>query len=545
MVHLVNLVSIYLYNILIILFLFECYKYISAERTFDKKKMRRANIEQRSIIYTMLVYAGFVFLFHKPPVQVITDFTIILVLFNIMSYIFRRQYKNNCNLLHNAVLFLISTSIIILYRINPDTAMSQLKWFTVGFSAVFVLFYSFPYIKKWSNLWYVYLVIGFILIILPTFLAESTYGALNWISLFGIKFQPSEVVKFLFIFYLASFFIQQMTLKKIIFVIATGVCFVVILASQNDYGAALIFFMTFMIMLYVSTGSKILFGLGLLSASTIGFFAFHIVPHVETRLNIWKNPWADPYGSGHQIINSLFAMGSYAPFGSGLNNGSPYYIPVVESDFIYAGITEEFGGIFALGTIAIYIIIFYRGTHIALRSKERFFSLLAIGITSLLAFQTFLIIGGVTKFIPLTGVTMPFVSYGGTSLTVSIIMFAMLQLIYINTKEDEREIRYTNVPYMTGFYPKIQTNNKPDNKYQDISTKLKQKSIDKQITQEQPTLPNLDFVNKNTLESMNNNDVVKNLYNSVENSNIKRKVDSNENTNQITKPYKPRYNKKV
>jgi cell division protein FtsW (lipid II flippase) len=146
-------------------------------------------------------------------------------------------------------------------------------------------------------------------------------------------------------------------------------------------------------------------------------------------VSAWLNPWADPHDQGHQILQSLFAIGTWGLFGSGLTRGIPETVPVATSDFIFSAICEEFGGLFGLCMIGVFFMIFYRGVNIALRSESPYLSLLAIGFTSLFVFQTFLILGGVIKFIPLTGVTLPFVSAGGSSVVVSIIMVGILQKI--------------------------------------------------------------------------------------------------------------------
>jgi cell division protein FtsW (lipid II flippase) len=197
--------------------------------------------------------------------------------------------------------------------------------------------------------------------------------------------------------------------------------------------------MTFMVMLYIATGNPFLFAGGFAVASVASVAAFRLFSHVRVRVAAWSDPFADISGIGFQIAQSWFAIGSWGIAGSGLTLGIPTAIPVVESDFIFAAICEEFGGIFAVGLIGIMLVIFYRGMHIALRSERRYYALLAAGFSSILAFQSFLILGGVTKLIPLTGVTLPFISAGGSSVVVCLLMIGILQWIYSYYRYNEDE----------------------------------------------------------------------------------------------------------
>ncbi len=156
--------------------------------------------------------------------------------------------------------------------------------------------------------------------------------------------------------------------------------------------------------------------------------------HVRTRVLIWKNPWAEIEVKGYQIAQSLFAIGTKGFFGSGLTKGFPKSIPVVEKDFIFSAICEEFGVIFAILVICLFILLFYCMVMTSLKSNNRFLTILSAGITSMICFQTFLILGGVVKFIPLTGVTLPFISYGGSSIIINFVILGLIQWIHIRNK---------------------------------------------------------------------------------------------------------------
>ena len=279
--------------------------------------------------------------------------------------------------------------------------------------------------------------------ILSTLLfGTSKYGSVNWLKIGPVTFQPSEIVKFLFIFYLASVFRKRVELKELLITGTLSAGIVLLLVLQKDLGSALIFFMTYMVMLYISTSNEILFFAGMGAASVAATLAYHLFSHVRVRVAAWKNPWSDIDGGEYQIVNSLFAITTWGLLGSGLTKGMPHSIPVVESDFIFAAICEEMGVLFGMGIVCLYIMLFFRGILVVIRCQRRYYSLLAAGVVTMFAFQAFLIIGGVIKLIPLTGVTLPFVSYGGSSVLVSIMMIGLLQ--WVNVYCEQHELGYQN-----------------------------------------------------------------------------------------------------
>jgi cell division protein FtsW (lipid II flippase) len=355
------------------------------------------------------------------------------------------MFKHGDPLIWNATTFLLDVGLIILYRINPVLAKRQFVWFILALIVALLLPVLLKIISKFEYLEILYLIVGWTLLIATFKFGGKKNGATNWIMLpNGYGFQPSEIVKFLFIFYLACVFRKKTSKTKFLFCGAMAAGYVIVLVLQKDLGGALIFFMTYMVMMYISTHNEWLFLGGMGAASVASSLAYRVFPHIRVRVQAWMNPWGDIDKGGYQIVQSLFAIGTWGFLGSGLTLGYPNYVPVVESDFIFAAICEEFGSAFGIGIIGVFIVIFYRGVNIALRCNRRFYSLISAGITNMLAFQTFLILGGVTKLIPLTGVTLPFISNGGSSILVSVTMIAFLQWIYSYNKiqsEDLDEVR--------------------------------------------------------------------------------------------------------
>jgi cell division protein FtsW (lipid II flippase) len=418
--------------------------YLVNERGIKKLDSRISVASQRvSIVFMHLT--GFLILAYRPG-ELSFDLEVLkaagaglafLLLGQVLVSLF---YKNSCPLLWNGMFFLLDLSIIVLQRVDSDGVMRQLAFIGIGFGMMLLVPIIFKLVPKFEKLEFVYLIAGFILLILPFFFPNEKNGSLNWVVIGSFSFQPSEIVKFLFVFYLSSVLRKSLHFRDLIFPGAAAAVFVLILVLQNDLGGALIFFMTFMVLLYISTGNKPLALAGMLAACGASWAAYRLFSHVQTRIVAWQNPWADPYNRGHQILQSLFALGTWGLLGSGLTRGIPGYVPVVKSDFIFAAICEEFGGIFGMGVIGVFMLVFYRGVNVALRCKRPYYSLLAAGFTSILAFQSFLILGGVIKFIPLTGVTLPFVSSGGSSAIVCIAMIGILEWIFKESAKTDDEI---------------------------------------------------------------------------------------------------------
>ena len=355
----------------------------------------------------------------------------------ILSFI----YKNGSKLLFNCTFFVMDIGFIMLLRLNTALAQRQIIWLITGFVATMLIPPILRVLPRLDKLKYLYLALGFSLLAATLIFGDVQGGAQNWIKIKGFSFQPAELVKLLFVFYLASEFSQKpSSFKELIFPSAASAVFVICLVMQTALGSALIFFMSYLIMIYIATGNGFIFAGLSIFAFAASMLAYKFFSHVRTRVEIWLDPWSDISGKGYQITQSLFAIGTWGIFGSGLTRGYAENIPVVERDFIFAAVCEEFGIIFSVGFIFVFIFIFFCGAKAALRNYNRFLSLVASGLTGLLCFQSFLIIGGVTKLIPLTGVTLPFVSYGGTSIVISFVSIGIIQWIYaMNTLREQQE----------------------------------------------------------------------------------------------------------
>ena len=331
--------------------------------------------------------------------------------------------------------FLCALGVLLLYDTNPVYARQQVFAYGIGVFCMIICIYLVRGIHSWRR-WMLPLILGGLgLLALPLVLGREINGARNWVALGPVSFQPSEVVKLILVLVLAHFLSQRQILPCLLFLL---VC-LALLMLQKDLGTALLYFSTGILLFWASTGNLAMTLLGLVGGSGAAVFGYLRFAHVRRRVSIWLNPWADYENAGYQLVQGLMAIASGGLFGMGLGRGSPTSIPVYESDFIFAVLCEQFGLIFGVCVLLMYVALILRGAFIAMQARHSFWGLLAMGATALLGVQTFVIIGGVLKLIPLTGVTMPFVSYGGTSLISAMCLVGFISGVESLNEDDLRE----------------------------------------------------------------------------------------------------------
>ena len=342
-----------------------------------------------------------------------------------------------------------------LYRLNQLLAIKQTLWYTLGNAIFIISIILISDLKEFSKYKYVYLILTIVLMALGTFLGKEIGGAKNWISIGVFSFQPSEFGKITLVAYLAStledYGIQKQNRKFSIFdnifdkylkkynihesyksliepALVVMVC-LGFMVLQKDLGSALILFAISVTMLYIST-SKLKYVITCIVLFIIGsVISYWMFSHVRIRIEIWLNPWKYAYAQGAQIVQSLIAIVSGGFSGTGLGLGKPWLVPVVTTDFIYAAICEELGILVGIAIIILYFLLFYRLMRAAVSAKDNFSRLLAVGYSTMIASQALVIIGGVTGAVPLTGITLPLVSYGGSSLIITYFSLGIVQKI--------------------------------------------------------------------------------------------------------------------
>ena len=425
------LISRYLFILYIGIFVFWGLVYVIGERKCSYENLPRAISIQKTVIILMHITAYAILCWNKENKSIDTAVLVsgaaALVYIFVSSYLLKKIYRHGCPLIWNCMYFLMDTGLIMLQRLNPTLAGKQLVWITVSTALIMLIPPMLKLIPKLEKFEVFYLILSVALILLPFIFGDEKNGSLNWIKIKGIGFQPSEIVKFLFLLYIACVFRKPLDFKRLCYVTGFAAFIVLCLVLQKDLGGALIFFVTYMLLLYITTSNFLLLLAGFGGMGLASLLAYKLFGHVRVRVSTWIDPWKDAGDTGYQITQSLFTITTWGFLGSGLTRGMPGKIPVVERDFIFSAVCEEMGAVFAMGIVCIYMLLFLRGMFIAVRAKRRFYSMLAAGIVIMFSFQTFLIIGGVIKLIPLTGVTLPFVSYGGSSVLVSVGLMGLLQ----------------------------------------------------------------------------------------------------------------------
>lgn len=357
---------------------------------------------------------------------------VLLILTIYLSSFLLYKISNGDSYIFLIVTMLISIGIIMIYRINPAFGFRQTIWFGVGIVVFFLSYFIVKNIRKWDKMLYFYLGASLFLFLATLIFGTTNRGATNWIIIYGFSFQPAEMIKLLFVFSLASYYVYKEKYNNKLIFLAVVYAHIGFLFIQKDLGTALIFFLLFMTVLYVYEEDRRLIIYNMIGAVFVGFISYFIFNHVKVRVETWLNPWAFIDGKGYQITQSLFAIASGGFFGTGIGLGHPEFIPLVHNDFIFSAICEEMGIFIGIAVILLFLLIVYRGLKIAISQQNKFFRIIALGITSMLGYQAFIILGGVIKMIPLTGLTLPFVSYVGSSLVSS---FAALGILQVASEE--------------------------------------------------------------------------------------------------------------
>ena len=360
-----------------------------------------------------------------------------LVAYNLAAAIFRHIDRITLVI----CFFLLSVGLVMLARLNMEIALRQMIWLAVGLVLLFVVVMVIRRAYDFGRWNYVFMAMSFGLLAFAYLFADTVGGARNWINFGPISFQPSELSKVLFIIVSAYFFAEKRRIgASIAYAAYAGLC-VILLVLSNDLGAAMLYSGTFLVVFFAGTGRTLLTLVGLGVAGGGAVASYYVIPHVKTRVEIWQNPWTFHQAQGYQIVQGLMAIAAGGAFGAGLGMGYPEAIPVNTSDFIFAAISEEFGIIFGVIIILLYLVFIIRGMIIARNASSRFDALLVFGATCMLSLQSFIIIAGVIKLIPLTGITLPFVSAGGSSLIACLALVGIIEGVAVkNGERDEEEI---------------------------------------------------------------------------------------------------------
>lgn len=347
---------------------------------------------------------------------------------------------------------------IFVARLDEELAAAQTVWTGVGIATFILALVVVKEARSLERYRYTFALIGIFTLLMPMLpgIGREVNGARLWVRLGPVNFQPGEVAKVVLVIFLASYLIEKRELLSVFnrrigqvplpdprhlgpLVLAWGVS-LVIMVQEKDLGSSLLFFAVFAVMLYMATGRGAYVGIGGLMFATGAALAYRAFSHVEQRVTTWLDPWPTASGQGFQLVQSLYAFGSGGFAGTGFGLGHPEKIPNAATDFVFAAIGEELGLIGATAVLIVYMLFIGSGFRIAARAERPFLKLLAAGLTAIVGIQTFIILGGVTRVIPLTGITMPFISYGGSSLVSNFALLALLLRISDESDVDETSL---------------------------------------------------------------------------------------------------------
>ena len=440
MTNLIIAVSKYLMILLMACYTYFNFRFFSYRELEEKKAVCGRQIQAMFLIHLL----AFLVIYLKTQRPEMIAFYLVQVAF-FVGYIwgFRLLYRNVSRLLVNNTAMLLCVGFIMLTRLSlekdRDWAVRQFIFVVAAAVLTWIIPYVIDRVWQLAKVPWIYGLGGLILLIAVWIGGNTSYGAQLSLGLGNFSFQPSEFVKISFVFFVAAMFYQSVSFKNVCLTTAVAAAHVLVLVASRDLGSALIFFVTYIFMLFVATSNWLYLGAGILSGSAASVLAYRLFSHVQIRVEAWLNPWADIDNRGYQITQSLFAIGTGGWFGLGLFQGMPGNIPVVEKDFIFAAISEEMGGIFAVCVVLICLGCFIQFMMIAGKMQASFYKLIAFGLGMVYIVQVLLNIGGVVKFIPSTGVTLPFVSYGGSSIFSTFILFNVIQGLYILKRNEEEE----------------------------------------------------------------------------------------------------------
>lgn len=425
----------YLMIILITIYSYQCFTVFGYE---DGKKKRKIFRNQNRLMF-MIHFLAFASMYLKSEeLKILLLYIAQAIILLAMILLYTRIYPKSSRLIVNNMCMLLTIGFIMITRLQFNKSVKQSIIVTGAAALSLIVPVIVRKAKGLQDLRILYAGVGLIALAAVVVVGRVSGGAKLGFEIAGFGIQPSEFVKILFVFFVAASFNRSTHFRDVVLTTVVAAFHVLILVVSKDLGAALIIFVVYLVMLYVATRQPLYFFAGLGAGSVASVGAYYLFNHVRVRVLVWKDPFASYNDGGYQVAQSLFAIGTGSWFGTGLGQGKADAIPVADEDFIFSAIAEEMGLIFALCLILICLSCYIMFLNIAMKLKNKFFKLVALGLGTCYIFQTFITIGGVIKFIPSTGVTLPLVSYGGSSVASTLIMFAIIQGLYI-LREDEEE----------------------------------------------------------------------------------------------------------
>lgn len=405
-------------------------------------KVRENRYRMMSFLMYLMHGVSFISLYiTSNDIEVIFLYLAQLIVFIIIGLLYKVSYKRMSQLIYRNMMTLLMFGFVMITRLSIQKGVRQFIIASVALAVCLVVPMLIDRVQLWGKLSFLYGFAGLAILLFVLFFGDVVYGAKNWIIIGGFRFQPSEFVKILFIFFVASVLSKRHDFKRVVFVTILAAAHVLVLVLEKDLGGALLFFFTYIIMLYCATGKLFYLVSGVSFGAVASVVAYQLFSHVRVRVTAFIDPFAVIEKEGYQVAQSLFAIGTGGFTGMGLNRGLPTSIPVAESDFIFSALSEEFGAIIGICIILICLSCFIMFVNISVKFENPFYKLTALGLSTMYISQVFLNIGGAIKCIPSTGVTLPLLSYGGSSVISSIIVFSIIQGMYVLHMRSEEELK--------------------------------------------------------------------------------------------------------
>ena len=434
----VSQIAKYVLLILMLLFTVETFMVLRKQSEESRRRIMRKQIGLM-VLFNIVSY-GVIFLNTMDPVMILMLGCMLMYLL-VVQVLYRIIYRRASLILLNTMCMMLSIGMVIQSRLDMDTARKQ---FIIAAGATMICFIIPVFIRRvrWvSKLTWVYAVVGIALLGVVLLFGKISGGANLSVSIGGVTFAFSEFVKILFVLFVAGMLQEKHDFRRVIVVTVVAAVHVGILALSADLGAALIYFVAWIVMVFVATRQPAYAVIGVGGMAGASLLGYRMFEHIRVRVEIWKDPLSDYEGNGYQLAQALFGICAGGWFGTGLCQGSPDAIPLAFEDFTFAAICEEFGVLFGICLILLCMGMYLLMVNIAFRLDKPFYKLVAMGLGTEYMFQVFLTVGGTTKFIPMTGITLPLISYGGSSLVCTIIMISIIQGLYMIRRDEDDEIR--------------------------------------------------------------------------------------------------------
>ncbi len=425
---------------------FECYYYF---RKDNEKLKKHLYIRQYIWMICVHLFCYITMCINSGEYKYLLYFVIQTAIFGVVLTATSILYPNGNKLLINNMCFLTGIGFVMISRLAPSRITKQFLIVVFSICLGFLIPFIMKKVDGLRNLKWIYGSLGLFVLSLVYVWGSVTNGSKLSFSILGVSFQPSEFVKILFVFFISACLYQAAELKQIIISGIFAAMHILILALSRDLGSALIFFAVYVLLVFISSNKKRYLFAGILGAVACSLIAYEIFGHVRTRVEIWISPWETIDSGGYQIAQSLFALSNGGWFGKGLFLGKPKTIPYVTEDFIFSAVVEELGLILGFSIILICLSIFLVIMNAAVKMKDNFYTYVLMGLAILYIFQILLTIGGGTKFIPLTGVTLPLISYGGSSVLATILTFFLINGCITKNKNKKTTISKKTENQMT------------------------------------------------------------------------------------------------